>query len=439
MHYSATHIQQILDADWLNDLPQECSIDYLLHDSRQILFPDQSLFFALVGPRQDGHRFIREAYGAGVRNFVVSNPVDTGRFPEANFLKVDDTLRAMQVLAAYHRRQFSIPVIGITGSNGKTIVKEWLYQLLRDDFHMVRSPKSYNSQVGVPLSVWQMQTTHELALFEAGISQVGEMEHLAPVIAPTIGLLTNIGDAHNEGFPSQESKLREKLNLFQSASTIIYHRDNPMIDQVIREVYPDRRLFSWSTTSLEADLCIRDKQFHRTGARLEGDYLGESFVADVPFRDEASLENALHCMAVLLILGYPVGEAARRLAFLEPVAMRLELKAGINNCTVINDAYNSDLTSLAIALHFLQQQSGHANRTLILSDILQSGEPGPELYQKVAELVKEQRVHSFIGIGKEVLHIRPFLPPISKPVFIRIPPSFCANLTSMDFATKPSC
>ncbi|MCB9283232.1 MAG: bifunctional UDP-N-acetylmuramoyl-tripeptide:D-alanyl-D-alanine ligase/alanine racemase [Lewinellaceae bacterium] len=410
MRYTAAHIQQILRAEPLNEPLQEHSIEYLLHDSRQILFPGQSLFFALAGPRQDGHRFIREAYAAGVRNFVVSKPVDTRRYPEANFLKVDNTLEALQLLAAYHRKQFDLPVIGITGSNGKTIVKEWLYQLLQDDYHIVRSPKSYNSQIGVPLSVWQIQPAHELAIFEAGISQVGEMEHLASIIRPTIGILTNIGDAHNEGFPSLENKLREKLLLFGSATSIIYRRDNPLVDKVIREMYADRRLFSWSTSGREADLRILKKQQQRTGMRLEGVCGDTPFVAEIPFTDEAALENGLHCLALLVLLGYPVQEAAQGLGNLEQVAMRLELKAGINNCTVINDAYNSDLTSLAIALYFLRQQSNHAHRTLILSDILQSGEPGPALYQKVAELVAKQGVTSFIGIGVEVPHIRPFLP-----------------------------
>ena len=410
MRYTTTYIQQILQAGQLNEPFHEYSIEYLLHDSRQIFFPGQSLFFALAGPRQDGHPFIREAYAAGVRNFVVSKPVDTGRYPEANFLKVENTLEALQQLAAWHRKQFDLPVIGITGSNGKTIIKEWLYQLLQDDYHIVRSPKSYNSQIGAPLSVWQIQPAHELAIFEAGISQVGEMERLASIIQPSIGILTNIGDAHNEGFPSLENKLREKLKLFHPAATIIYRRDKPLIDEVMREVYAGRRLFSWSTTGLEADLRILSKRSDRTGTRLQGIYRDTPFEAGIPFTDEAALENSLHCLALLLLLGYPVLAAAQRLGQLEQVAMRLELKAGINNCTVINDAYNSDLTSLAIALHFLRQQSNHTHRTLILSDILQSGEPGPALYKKVAELLAGQGVTSFIGIGVEVPHIRPFLP-----------------------------
>ena len=417
MRYTVTQIQQILNAERLNETPEEYSIEHLLHDSRQILFPKQSLFFALVGSRQDGHRYIRDVYAAGVRNFVLSKTLKTEAFPEANFLKVENTLAALQLLAAHHRRQFAIPVVGITGSNGKTIVKEWLYQLLQDDYHIVRSPKSYNSQLGVPLSAWQIQSNHELAIFEAGISKMGEMDKLSHILAPTIGILTNIGDAHNEGFPSLKDKLREKLLLFQSTPTLIFHRDTPLIDEMIREQYSDRRLFCWSSTGLRADLSILKKEYQRNSTRLEGEYLGAPFRIEVPFTDEASLENALHCLALLLVLDYPVGEAVQRLAHLEPVAMRLELKAGINNCTVINDSYNSDLTSLAIALHFLQQQSGHEKRTLILSDILQSGEPGPELYKKVADLVREQKLSHFIGIGKEVPHIQPFLP-------LKMPASF---------------
>jgi len=408
--YPVSQIRQILQAEWLNDPPVERMAGQLLHDSRQILYPEQSLFFALIGPRQDGHHFIPEVYAAGVRNFVVSTDVATERYPGANFLKVENTTRALQALAAFHRGRFDIPVIGITGSNGKTIVKEWLYQLLQGDYHIVRSPKSYNSQIGVPLSVWQLQESHELAVFEAGISQMGEMEFLAPVVRPTIGILTNLGEAHNEGFPSMETKLREKLKLFSTAQTIIYRRDNSPIDRILPEVYPGRRLFCWSDTDPEADLSILRKQFSRNSAFLEGQYLGEPFSAEVPFTDGASLENSFHCMAALLVLGFPLAEAARRLSRLEPVAMRLELKAAINNCTLINDSYNSDLTSLAIALHFLQHQGGHDNRILILSDILQSGETATELYRKVAGLLVEKGVRSFIGIGSAVLHIRPFLP-----------------------------
>lgn len=410
MPYSITHIRQILGAKWLNEPPLEQLIEHLLYDSRQIIFPEQSLFFAIAGPRQDGHKFIRDVYAAGVRNFVVSQKMETQGFPGANFLLVDHTVSALQTLAAWHRSQFTLPVIGITGSNGKTIVKEWLYQLLQDDFHIVRSPRSYNSQIGAPLSVWQIQPSHELGIFEAGISQMEEMAHIAPVIQPGIGILTNIGEAHNEGFPSIEVKLREKLILFASAHTIIYRRDHPLIDRILPETFPEKRTFSWSDKGLTSDLLIREKKIVRNGTQLSGIYLDEPFSCEVPFQDEASLENALHCLCALLLLDYPLAEATRRLSRLEPVAMRLELKAGINNCILINDSYNSDLTSLTIALHFLRQQSAHTHRTLVLSDILQSGEPAPELYRKVARLVLEKKVSEFVGIGPEVEHIRPFLP-----------------------------
>lgn len=411
MPYPITHIQQILGAEWLNDRPEEQAVEHLLYDSRQIIFPGQSLFFALVGPRQDGHRFIRDAYAVGVRNFIVSRPVETGRYPQANFLKVEDTVRALQTLAAHHRRQFSFPVIGVTGSNGKTIVKEWLYQLVQEDFHVVRSPRSYNSQIGAPLSVWQMQPAHELGIFEAGISQMDEMERIARVIQPDIGIMTNLGDAHNEGFPSKEIKLREKIRLFTSAHTIIFRKEHSLIDRMLREVYPGKRLFSWSDNGQEAEIVIQEKRPSRNGVYLMGSYRNEPFTCEAPFSDDASLENAMHCLSALLVLGYPLAEAARRLSKLEPVAMRLELKAGVNNCILINDSYNSDLTSLTIALHFLQQQSAHSHRTLILSDILQSGEPAGALYKKVARLVVEKKVNEFIGIGKDIAHIRPFLPP----------------------------
>jgi len=411
MLYTTAQIRQILDAKWLNAPPVERAVEHLLHDTRQIIFPETSLFFALSGPRQDGHRFLSDAYAAGVRNFIVSKTIDPARFPEANLLKVEDTTRALQDLAAFHRRQFDLTVVGVTGSNGKTIVKEWLFQLLQNDYRIARSPKSYNSQIGVPLSVWQLQPAHELAIFEAGISQMGEMERLASIIEPGIGLLTNIGDAHNEGFPSLETKLREKLKLFQSAHTLVYRRDNPLVEQAFRELYPERKRFCWSDAGLDADLHIHRKKYGSQGVALEGVFQGERFPIELPFTDEASIENAMHCLALLLVLGYPAAEAARRLAKLERVAMRMELKAGINNCTLINDAYNSDLSSLAIALHFLQQQSGHAQRALILSDILQSGEPAESLYRKVADMLAGKRIGVFIGIGDEIKHIQPFLPP----------------------------
>jgi alanine racemase len=436
MPYAITHIRQLIGAAWLNEAPEALEVEHLLYDSRQLIFPRQSLFFAIPGQRQDGHRFIPEVYATGVRNFVVSQKPDIARFPGANFLLVADTIRAMQVLAAYHRRQFELPVIGITGSNGKTIVKEWLYQLLQDDLHIVRSPKSYNSQIGVPLSVWQIQTTHELGIFEAGISQMDEMQRLAAVIQPGIGILTNIGEAHNEGFPSKEAKLREKLRLFADVHTLVYRTDNPLIEAVVQEVYPAMTKFRWSTADECADLFIGEQAPERGGLALKGTCRGEAFSAWIPFSDEASLENALHCLATLLVLGYPLQDAAQRLNRLEPVAMRLELKAGANNCTLINDSYNSDLTSLTIALHFLRQQSAHAHRTLILSDILQSGEPAEDLYQKVAILLAEQGVSSFIGIGAEVVRIRPSLPPGIPASFFRNTAEFLRHLDQHPFRNQ---
>ncbi|MBI5916683.1 MAG: bifunctional UDP-N-acetylmuramoyl-tripeptide:D-alanyl-D-alanine ligase/alanine racemase [Bacteroidetes bacterium] len=420
MRYSIQQIAEITGGSFLAP-PSEAVIEHLLLDSRQVIFPASTLFIALQGRRHDGHEFLRELYDSGVRNFIVSKPPKNNQqptansqqpFPSANFILVKNAHAAFHQLAAWHRHQFGLPVVGITGSNGKTIVKEWLFQLLHEDYHIVRSPKSFNSQTGVPLSVLQITPEHTLGIFEAGISKPDEMGKLAPILDPDIGIFTNIGEAHSEGFPDIETKLREKLILFKNAKTVIYCVDNQLIDDEMKKL-TGITFFTWSATGKEAGLQIESIRQHSNGTTLTSrpsSLVPHPSSLEIPFTDAASVENAIHCWALMLHLGYADQTIADRMARLEPVAMRLELKEGQNGCTVINDSYNSDLTSLTIALNFLEQHGKSLRRTLILSDILQSGQPQAQLYGTVARLLLEKRLDRLIGIGRQVAFLKKLLP-----------------------------
>jgi alanine racemase len=385
------------------------SIEHLLLDSRKVIFPHSSLFIALKGSRRDGHSFIEELYQKGIRNFLVSMAVDVNAFPGANVILVKDTLHALQVLAMHHRRQYSIPVIGITGSNGKTIVKEWLNQLLEEQFNIVRSPKSYNSQIGVPLSVWQMNDSHDLAIFEAGISESGEMSNLEKIIQPTIGIFTNIGEAHSEGFINLRQKVNEKLQLFTHAQTLVYCKDNPSLHEAVATLWQQLHkrgdktfsICSWSRLT-EAALQIRTIEKGDGQALITAIWQSEKLQITIPFTDDASIENAIHCWCVMFLLKVDPSIIQQKMMRLATVAMRLEVKNGINNCSIINDSYSADLSSLSIALDFLMHQQQHTKRTVILSDILQSGRTEKELYQEVAKALEQRGVNRFIGIGKKI-------------------------------------
>ncbi|MGN6476221.1 MAG: bifunctional UDP-N-acetylmuramoyl-tripeptide:D-alanyl-D-alanine ligase/alanine racemase [Flavipsychrobacter sp.] len=382
-------------------------VEELAIDSRKIAEPEQTLFIALKAQRRDGHSFINDAYEKGVRNFLVSEQVDITRFPNSNFIQVVDTLIALQQIVGNYRKQFHIPVIGITGSNGKTIVKEWLYQLLEESYNAIRSPKSYNSQIGVPLSVWLLEPQHEIAIFEAGISQPDEMNKLERLIQPTIGVFTNIGEAHSEGFLNIRQKINEKLGLFRHVKQLVYCKDHPELNEAIGHYASHVRnhdgeqplqLFRWSQKT-EADLFVEQVAIHAGKSIIKALYNGEAIEITIPFTDAASVENAIHCWCVLLLLGIAQEEIAARMANLYPVSMRLELRHGINDCTIINDSYNSDLTSLLIALDYLEQQKQHPNHTVILSDMLQIAMPDGELYEEVAQLISRKNIQRFIGVG----------------------------------------
>lgn len=399
IEYSITEISEIVEAKAIIR-----NFNVFLHtlafDSRKLSDINHTLFFALAGLR-NGHDFVNEAYDKGIRNFIISEERSFAeRYPDANFLLVPDTLKAIRKLTAHHRRQFNYPVIGITGSNGKTIVKEWLYQLLAPEMNIIRSPKSYNSQIGVPLSVWLMNEEHSLAIFEAGVSRTGEMDLLEEIVNPTIGVLTNIGQAHNEGFASASEKIAEKLKLFKNAGLFIY---SPKYLEGYKGEIPGKEKFTWGWNET-ADLRIIDEEVSDDNKYqfIRGKFRGEDVQCLIPFTDAASVENAVCCWAVMLAMGYSHQVADLRLEKLHSVKMRLELKTGINNCSVIDDSYSLDISSLAIALDFLRQQNQHLRRTLILSDIPESGMDAQTLYTQVADLLKSKEVNRLIGVGPEI-------------------------------------
>ncbi len=402
--YSGNELAEVMKAQLLSPDAASIKVEDILIDSRQFIRAEKCLFFALSGKRNDGQKYVENLYKKGIRYFVVSDKnFSASGMEKASFFRVPDTLKALQQLAAYHRSLFDIPVVGITGSNGKTIVKEWLFQLMSPDKKIVRSPKSYNSQIGVPLSVWQMNRKHELALFEAGISVPNEMDNLQMIIQPKLGIFTNIGEAHSEGFISKAQKIGEKLKLFTRVDTLIYNNDQKeMLGVIIHTgILKNIDTFTWGSDE-NSDLRILDKQIEALSTRIRGVYKDEGIFIEIPFTDAASVENATHCWAAMLSLGYDQKIIRERMATLTPIAMRLEQKEGINNCTIINDAYNSDFNSLTIALDFMSQQNQHREKVVILSDILQSGRSEVELYTDVADLLKQKEVTRLIGVGPAI-------------------------------------
>lgn len=383
-------------------------VEWLLTDSRSLVFPETTLFFALRTKVGDGHRYVADLYRRGVRNFVVGTlPAEhETAFPDANFLQVMSPLKALQRLAERHREEHEIPVIGVTGSNGKTVVKEWLYQLLSPTLHVTRSPKSYNSQVGVPLSVCLLGEHSEIGIFEAGISQPGEMAALRAIIQPTIGVMTNIGPAHQENFESVEEKCHEKLSLFQDAKVLVYCADDTVVDECVATSLLRGERLAWSRRNPSAALFVSAVETLERGTRITYRFHGAEATMTIPFTDDASTVNCIHCLAVLLSLNFSAEEIANRMQRLEPVAMRLEVIQGVRNCTLINDTYNSDAASLDIALDFMARRPEIQNKqkVLILSDMFQTGLPATELYAKVAELLNRRAIDHFIGVGPEISH-----------------------------------
>ena len=416
MKYTIEKITTLIGARRIGDT--EAVVSWLLTDSRSLCFPEETLFFALRSGRNDGHNYIPELYRRGVRNFVVergyfklpdgiaANSAE-GALAGANILEVVSPLEALQRLAERHRDEFDVPIVGITGSNGKTMVKEWLYQLLSPYKIVTRSPKSYNSQIGVPLSVWLLGEQTEVGLFEAGISQPGEMQALRDIIQPSIGVLTSLGTAHQENFRSMDEKCQEKLSLFHDAKVVAYNSDDNVVSRCMRKSGYHGEKLSWSKEDPQAAMFIKKIERRNTVSTLYYIYKGKEGTYHLPFIDDASVECSIAAAVVALYLGVTPEELDVRMSQLEPVAMRLEVKEGQHGCTLINDSYNSDINSLDIALDFMSRRPDQEgkSRTLILSDIYQSGVTPHELYHRVMELAVKRGVTKFIGIGKEIKRI----------------------------------
>jgi alanine racemase len=427
MSISLKHIIPVLNAQWIgNSSPAE--VDTVSIDSRSLQNSSHSLFFALVGPNNDAHTFIADLIEIGVQNFVVSY-IPAECKGKANFIVVENTLDALQQFAAYYRNLFEFPVIGLTGSNGKTIVKEWLNFLLSPDFNVIRSPKSYNSQVGVPLSVLAINEKHNLGIFEAGISTVSEMGKLEEVIKPTIGILTNIGSSHDEGFSNLEQKIKEKQLLFKHAEVLIYQKNN-LVDKCM---LPKTKTFSWSFDKESADVFVFKKETLNQSTTLHYKYRGNTYELNIPFEDKASIENAISCLMLLLYLDYDSATIQSRMLLLFPVEMRLKVKTGINNCSLIDDSYSSDFQSLKIALDFLESQKQFQNKTVILSDIFQSGLSNEELYSKVSELIVSNNISRVIGIGETISE---FKDKFENCITFNSTAEFVSNFENFDFGNE---
>ncbi|MFC4475633.1 bifunctional UDP-N-acetylmuramoyl-tripeptide:D-alanyl-D-alanine ligase/alanine racemase [Flavobacterium chungangensis] len=405
MSLNLKSLVSVLNAKWIGS-DADVLIDHISIDSRSLQNGSQTLFFALAGVNNDAHLFIPDLIENKVQNFVVQY-IPEGYADKANFLVVENTLFALQEFAAYYRNLFHFPVIGLTGSNGKTIVKEWLNFLLSPDYNVIRSPKSYNSQVGVPLSVIAINEKHNLGIFEAGISTVNEMVKLEKIIKPNIGVLTSIGSAHDEGFENLVQKIDEKLLLFKDCPIIIYQK-NEVVDSCLSQfvaeyMHHPRKLFSWSFTDKTADVFVEKREHKNDHTFIQYRYKNEIFSLEIPFNDSASVENAISCLLVLLHFDYDQETIQNRIEMLYPVRMRLEVKNGMNNCSIIDDSYSSDFQSLKIALDFLESQKKKgASKTVILSDIFQSGFSNEELYSKVAQLISDNKINRVIGIGPTI-------------------------------------
>ncbi|MCA6078453.1 bifunctional UDP-N-acetylmuramoyl-tripeptide:D-alanyl-D-alanine ligase/alanine racemase [Fulvivirga sedimenti] len=384
---------QITEGEWLTARPEGCVVTNLLIDSRKSSYPvDETIFFAIPGPRHDGHQFVQSMYDRGVRMFIVSREI-TLAGNDAYVLKVDDTVLALQKIATARRRQFNLPVIAITGSNGKTIVKEWLGILLSHFRKVVKNPGSFNSQVGVPLSVWQINGQQETGIFEAGISMPGEMDRLREIIRPHKGIFTNIGSAHDEGFASREEKIAEKMKLFLECSCLIYRRDHEEIHQHVQ--IPS---FTWGHHR-DSDIRIEKEEVTDAGLELELCYEGYPARISLPFADRASVENAMHTVAFMVQEGFTWAEISEGIQHLRPMHMRLEMKRGVNNSYLIDDTYNNDLGGIRIALDFLSTQPGATKKTMIISDILQTGLPEEQWMKKVREMASSAGIDRLITIG----------------------------------------
>jgi len=439
MRLTVSEISAYIDAGNIDKSFHKKYISELLTDSRKLVHPDETAFFALSTQLRDGHSFIDGLYQKGVRCFVVGNQYnpDVERYPDAIFLNVHSPLRALQSLCAAYRRQFQIPVIAITGSNGKTVVKEWMFHLLSQKFRTLRSPKSYNSQTGVPLSVALLNKEHEYAVFEAGISQAGEMEFLEKIIQPQFGIFTNIGPPHDENFSEIAEKITEKAKLFAHVQQLVLCDEHKQIVDLCVKTnqLTKNQLFLWGKhPDSQVQILHHEQQKDSTLFKVRVKDCISEF--RIPFIDDASTENAMHCFSAMMMLGFSPGEVAEHMLTLPVISMRLEMHNGINGCLIINDAYNSDMHSLTIALDFLKQHQQERSSCVILSDILQTGVEAQELYQQAATLIAQHHVTKFIGIGPAVSSMRQVFNNIPETLFFESTGHFISNVKLSDFQNE---
>ena len=387
-------LKKIVQGDELQVADRSKPVVHLLTDSRKLAPPRNALFFAISGKRHEGHDYISDLIKAGVKQFIVEKPINI-EDKNVNVLHVKSSLEALQKIAAYRRSQYKLDVVGITGSNGKTIVKEWLGQLLSPHRSVIKSPGSFNSQIGVPLSIWKIEPEHDIALIEAGISQKHEMQKLEKIIKPTLGIFTNIGSAHDEGFESMEEKVKEKSLLFQQAKTVIYCKDNELIDAVFYD-----KGFTWGYHEA-SDIKIKNLKKTEGDTQLTITYLNKSYEFRIPVVNRAGIENALHCIAFMLMYQYSARQIQEGLTQLRTVPMRLQLKRGLNNCLLIDDTYNNDPAGLQVALDFLSSQKQRKKKTIILSDLLQTGLKKDHLYKGIMEQLRTAGLHRVITVGPD--------------------------------------
>ena len=392
-------IAEIINGTLHSGIPVEI-MEYSI-DSRSVVTPEHTLFFALTGNNHNGHDYIRTLYSDGMRAFVISEfREEFNQLTGANFIVVENVLTALQQLAAHHRQHTQAEVIGITGSNGKTVVKEWLYQLLVNDHAVYRSPRSYNSQVGVPLSLLGIDPKTEIAIIEAGISLKGEMQHLQQMIQPTIGIFTHLGDAHGENFASKEEKLAEKAQLFTSCQWVIGQTGEAL--EYIKTRVPSTTSFLLWGEDPKADIHVKTMNIALGHREVQVTFGNKHFILDIPFPDIASYENCMNAVSILLLKQYSPNVIISRVQQLSAIAMRMEIKDGINNCTLVNDYYNSDPSSFQLALNILATQDASKERVVILSDFMDTGKSGDDLYPSIAETLRQANISLFIGIGKHL-------------------------------------
>jgi len=412
-------------------------IENIIIDSRTVISDKKTLFIALKSERNNGHNYIKELYNKGIINFIISEYHESfNKYKKANFIITENSLNALQELAKYYRNNYNNEIISITGSNGKTVTKEWLYQLLQCKYNIVRSPKSYNSQIGVALSLMLLENKYDLAIIEAGISKPGEMGKLQKLIEPHIGVFTNIGNSHQKNFSSIKQKITEKLELFKNCDKIIYCSENKLINKLIKSKFTDNeKLFTWSTNN-SSDLQVIKTIKSDTNTHIKSCHNNSEYNFNIPFTDNASIENAINCLAYLIASKKIDSEILKSFSKLSPIEMRLELKEGINNCTLINDYYNSDLSSLKIALDYLSTQKQHKNKTIILTDIFQSDLKKDELYKKISKIISQSGITKIIGIGKNIKSKKAYFDKIEQKYFFDNCENFMKSATINNFKNE---